>query len=155
MKFVKGDLLDAPEKIIAHGCNAQGVMGSGVALAIKNKYPSAYISYMKLIKYCKDNLKSPLCHCAVAFSKDKIILNAITQEFYGRDGKQYVNYEAVTRSLARGIKALLAQGHDVRRIAIPKIGAGLGGGDWEIIKGLLADIETVLEIEFIIYTLEN
>ena len=36
IQYKKGDLLSVTKGIIAHGCNAQGVMGSGVALQIKN-----------------------------------------------------------------------------------------------------------------------
>ena len=35
--YKQGDLLEAEEVVIVHGCNAQGVVGSGVALAIRNK----------------------------------------------------------------------------------------------------------------------
>lgn len=43
----QGDLLAVNTGCIIHGCNAQGVMGAGVALAFKNKYPAAYTRYVQ------------------------------------------------------------------------------------------------------------
>lgn len=39
IEYRKGNLLDITSGVIVHGCNMRGVMGSGVALAIRNKYP--------------------------------------------------------------------------------------------------------------------
>jgi O-acetyl-ADP-ribose deacetylase (regulator of RNase III) len=130
-------------------------MGSGVALAIKNIHPQAYLDYVRFIKSCRDNETDALGKSVISYSNDKIIINAITQEFFGRDGKQYVDYQAITRSLTRGIGVILHNGYNVKRIAIPTIGAGLGGGNWEVIKERLYDIESLLEVEFIIYSLET
>ena len=41
-----GDITEAPEVVIVHGCNTQGAMGSGVAKAIRRKYPWAYEAYI-------------------------------------------------------------------------------------------------------------
>ena len=43
--YKKGDLLTTDADIIVHGCNCQGVMGSGVAKQIKEKFPNAYTIY--------------------------------------------------------------------------------------------------------------
>lgn len=46
--YKKGSFLDGDERFKMHGCNAQGVMGSGAALEVKMKFPSA----MKSIERC-------------------------------------------------------------------------------------------------------
>ncbi|WP_343683631.1 hypothetical protein [Asticcacaulis sp.] len=43
--YEQGDLLKAPERVICHGCNAQGKMGAGIATAIKKIYPEAFSLY--------------------------------------------------------------------------------------------------------------
>jgi len=48
IKYVRGNLLDAPQPIIVHQVNCQGVMGSGVAKAIRDKYPQAYQAYRSM-----------------------------------------------------------------------------------------------------------
>ena len=45
IEYKNGDLLNVTEGIILHGCNGQGVMGAGVAKAIKMKYPEAFTAY--------------------------------------------------------------------------------------------------------------
>jgi O-acetyl-ADP-ribose deacetylase (regulator of RNase III) len=157
MKFVKGDLLDAPERYIGHGCNAQGVMGSGVALAIKNKHPNAYLEYVRAIKSWNEQDIAPLGKFVAARSNDKVILNLITQQFFGRDGQRYVNYSAIKKSLLRAIRFIDSYGplNQERKIAIPKIGAGLGGGDWEEIVKILTEFENDYNFEFVVYSLET
>ena len=49
LKIINGDLLKAKEKFIVHQCNAQGVMGSGVAKQIATLYPEAEKQYKEFI----------------------------------------------------------------------------------------------------------
>lgn len=129
--YRQGDLLQCSENIILHGCNSQGVMGSGVAKLIREKYPTAYSAY--LAGYME------LGTVTYASQEDgKVILNAITQEFYGRSkGKVYVSYQAIEDAFQR---IDWWAGHSKNKklsIAMPKIGAGLGGGNWEVIQGII------------------
>ena len=78
---VNADLLLAPERIIAHGCNAQGVMGSGVAKAIKEKWPGAYKEYRQI--YLDRGLTLGR-NIHYHFRTDKkLIVNCITQKIDG------------------------------------------------------------------------
>ena len=134
MKFVAfGDILQIEQGIIVHGCNAQGVMGSGIALQIKQKYPFAYHSYLD---HCK-NIISPAARLGTIdfaqVSGKLTIANAITQLNYGRDGKRYVDYSAVQATMHQVAQLADKLGTSVH---YPQIGAGLGGGDW----GLISDI---------------
>jgi len=90
IRTVKGDITTA-SGIIVHGCNAQGVMGSGVALAIRRKYPGAYEVYRNAYETHGLRLGTYTFWC----DGDVTVINAVTQEFYGKDGKQYVDYGAV------------------------------------------------------------
>jgi O-acetyl-ADP-ribose deacetylase (regulator of RNase III) len=77
IEYVEGDLLKTEIRHIIHGCNAQGVMGSGVAKAIRDKYPQAYRDYNDM--YNSNGLE--LGQICVSVQGDgKIILNAITQK---------------------------------------------------------------------------
>ncbi len=133
IEYIEGNLLFTDCDIIAHGCNAQGVMGSGVAKQIKLRHPIAYQLYHK---YCKVNKnivgKILFCH-----SNLKIIANCITQNYYGRDGKRYVDYIAVRECMRKLRTYCFAAGR--YEVAMPKIGAGLGMGDWEIIKEIIEE----------------
>ncbi|WP_413986400.1 macro domain-containing protein [Paenibacillus polymyxa] len=56
IKIVEGNLLDATEDIIGHQTNTKGVWGSGVAKAIKDKYPNTYAAYRDLCHEYGDKL---------------------------------------------------------------------------------------------------
>lgn len=142
--YQKGDLLDAVEPVIVHGCNNKGVMRSGVAKAIRAKWSEAYKVY-------KDASSLPMGDIIPIFSipSNKWIINAITQDGYGRDGRKYVCYDAIAKCF-RDINTFCAEmGYD--SIAIPKIGAGLGGGDWDVIEEIILDKMT--DIDVVVYTL--
>lgn len=131
ISYKHGNLLNVTEGVIIHGCNAQGVMGSGVALAIKNKYPDAYRAYKDFES--KHGLK--LASISIRKVDTKLhIANAITQEFYGRDPKvQYVSYGAIHLAFEKLHKHFPAE----VPFHFPKIGAGRGNGDWLVISQLI------------------
>lgn len=131
IEYKKGNLLDVTEGIIVHGCNAQGVMGSGVALGIRNKYPAAYRAYM-------DNTRCLGSSSKEWVTDDILVINGITQEFYGRDGKRYVNYAAICKVFEEAVSAARCYSYTLN---FPKIGAGLGGGDWNIIEQIINDCD--------------
>jgi len=136
---ITGDLLDVKEGYIVHGCNAQGVMNSGVAKQIRERYPENYLVYKVSITQKKLNFESPLGHIIKYRIGDLMIINAITQDRYGRDGKQYVNYDAV-RDCFRKINEVVLKTDDLPKIVnFPLIGCGLGGGDWDIISKIIDD----------------
>jgi len=113
-------------------------MNSGVAKAIRSKWPEAYEAYMKMGSEMKLGGLSWATIACQDTGLQKTIFNAITQEFYGRDGKQYVSYEAVKDCMER-VNFLAAQHNFIPHVAMPKIGAGLGGGDWEIIAKIIEE----------------
>lgn len=148
--YKQGDLLQCEERWILHGCNAQGKMGSGVAKAIRAKYPSAYTTYMWQYEHELNMLGT------VTFAEQddgKIIFNGITQEFYGNDGGQYVSYEAISDviwSINDSAAEYCTQG-DVIKVAMPMIGAGLGGGNWDTISEIIEQYST--HFQPVVYTL--
>lgn len=131
--YKRGDLLECEEKYILHGCNLQGVMGSGVAKAIKAKYLQAFLKYYEAVY-----TGAMLGDINVVPQPDgKIIINGFTQEFYGRDGKRYINYDALKKVIVAVDEELARSTRNVICVAMPKIGAGLGGGDWNIISKVI------------------
>ena len=154
IEYVKGDLFTADIEVIAHGCNAQGVMGSGVAKIIREKYPKAYNRYRKeyeLHNHLKlgDIIAVPCGDRVNDRSNYKVIINAITQEFYGRDGQRYVSYDGVADAMVKINR--LADIYGITEVAMPKIGAGYGGGDWNVIESI---IESELkQVKAVVYEL--
>ncbi len=147
--YKRGCLTNASEYIIAHGCNAMGVFNSGVAKSIRQKWPGSYKSY---IDHYKSRGKLYPGQVIWAESKGKLIANCITQYYYGRDGKQYVEYDAI-RECLRAINKFECK---ELGLAMPLIGAGLGGGDWEIISKIICEeITNVNPVVYILPTERN
>ena len=129
IEYIKGDLMTSDIRHIIHGCNAQGVMGSGVAKLIRDKYPSAYTDYNDVY----NNKGLELGEIVISVQNDgKIICNAITQKNFGRrDDTVYVSYWAIAE-VFRKIDTF-----GIKEIAMPMIGAGLANGDWNVISAII------------------
>jgi O-acetyl-ADP-ribose deacetylase (regulator of RNase III) len=146
IKTFKGNILDIETGIIVHGCNCHGVMGAGIALQIMNRFPKAFEVYRK------GNLQlGYITHAEVA--PQKWIINANTQKSTGM-GKQ-VSYDAIEEAFAR-VVTFQKNFKDITEvdlpICFPMIGAGLGGGNWEIISTII-DQTVPDNIEKRLYTL--
>lgn len=129
--YKTGNLLDQTSGIIVHGCNMQGVMGSGVAKQIKARYPQAYEDYMTQLR--NRDLGDVIFS---AVSDTLVIANALTQEYYGLSDKQYVDYSAIEAAL---IEVMLFR-NPCEDVHMPRIGAGLGGGSWDVIEIIINDV---------------
>lgn len=141
---VRGDLFAylQPGDYMIHGCNAQGVMGSGIALAVKNIYPGAYAAYRKVEETQGLQLGSIIPYYDQA---DEItVINGITQNLFGRNGNRFVSYDAITdvfektRVFIEGSATFDAL--KAPRMLLPLIGAGLGGGNWRIIQTIVEEV---------------
>lgn len=163
MKFKNGDICEAEENYILHGCNAQGVMGSGVAKVIRNRFDGCFELYAESIKYRKEKWPTAnlLGACFTFYHREsgKTIFNIISQEFYGRDRKKYARYLAITEGIRRAVFSLPSnRDRSIKTdIAMPRIGCGLGGLLWQFVSIILQELEEELNlygcnVEFVIYT---
>ena len=140
IKYVQGDLFTTEADIIAHGCNCRGGFGSGVAGQIALKYPKARHSYLD--KFEEDGWYLGDIQPVLQWD-GKYIVNCATQFAYLPRGICHADYDGVRLSMER-LKAF-AQGKGLS-VAIPKIGAGLAGGDWAIIEKIISDVLTDYDI---------
>lgn len=146
-KYVKASILDTELLYIAHGVNCQNTMGSGVAKVLFTAHPEIKNEYHR---FCLWNLKHEgigarllgQVHEVAIEINNKWCFNLFTQEHYGYNGNRYVNYKAVVDCF----KALSQ--YDLKGpIAIPKIGCGLAGGNWNFMEQLINDtVGDTLEI---------
>jgi O-acetyl-ADP-ribose deacetylase (regulator of RNase III) len=143
IEYIEGDLLNTEIRHIIHGCNSHGVMGSGVAKAIRDKYPQAYRDYNDVY----NNRGLDLGDIIASVQDDgKIILNAITQKDFGRAaGNVYVSYWAIAEVFRK------IEQWDVGTVAMPKIGAGLANGDWNVIEAIIEN--TLVKTKPIVYVI--
>lgn len=137
--YKKGNLFDTELEVIVHGVNCQGVMGSGVAKIIRDDFSEAYDVYVD--EHINRGLI--LGNILPVLSNGKIIVNAMTQGAYGYDGKRYASYDGIAMCMSK-INAW-AYSRDVEKVAMPLIGSGLGGGDWDVIEKIIESEMTYVE----------
>lgn len=145
IRTIVGDLFKAPQKVMIHGCNAQGAFGAGVAGQVRRRFPAAFQAY----DYAYRSGGLILGTIIWADCGSGRIGNAITQEFFGNEpGRVYVDYEAVA-AVMRRLNDEVDEGSEV---AMPMIGAGLAGGSWSRIAQI---IETeAVRYQPVVYRLE-
>jgi O-acetyl-ADP-ribose deacetylase (regulator of RNase III) len=146
--YKQGNLLDVTSGIIVHGCNMQGVMGAGVAKAISTTYPDCFVVYKRYLD--KFNIKLGDVIYYYDNNDELLIANALTQKYYGTS-KRHVNYAAIVNSFQKIIQ--VAHLENFKTINVPKIGAGLAGGNWDIIADLIIDCDPEDSIEKICWTI--
>lgn len=120
MKVIKKDITTIESGIIAHGVNCQRAMGSGVALALLNKWALVREQYMT-----RGKGKSMLGTIdEVEVEPNISVFNCYTQEFFGREGKRYASPAAICVALTK-VADIACQ----RKVPmyIPLIGCQLGG----------------------------
>lgn len=147
-KYIKGNLLDH-DGPIAHGVNCQGKMRSGVAKDIREKYPQHYRDYIDHLSSIDQKYLFGGGEVVFTRLEDKevpTVLGIFSQSNYGYDGGRYVNYSFVSSGFSLIDYSAYEGGWDNFVLGIPKIGAGLGGGDWNIIEQIINDATPNLEI---------
>ena len=135
MKVVKGDLIKRALRneldLIIHGCNCYCTMGKGIAKTIKENFPSAYHADLATITGDKTKLGS-FSHAEIELNgQNLVVVNAYTQYNWKGKGNK-ADYDAI-RMVFKEIKV----NYSGLRIAYPAIGAGLAGGDWNIISSII------------------
>lgn len=133
INYIKCDVTTIEKGIVVHGVNCQGVMGSGVALAIRNKWPKVFTEYQRQCNgyvYTRPLLLGTVQYVKVA--DDVYVGNWFTQQYYGSDGGRYADPQAVYQCLFNSGEFLTVQCQENERpLYMPRIGCGLGGLDWD------------------------
>ncbi len=144
MNHKTGDLIQLAHEghfdVIAHGANCFCTFGAGIAKAIKESFPEAYEADLKTRKGDYSKLGKLSLAKIKRDSHQFIVANLYTQYFFGKakdpkDSKE-IRYKAIEKSL----KELKKQIPYDASIGLPKIGAGLAGGDWEIIRKIIMSV---------------
>ena len=148
MKIITGDITQQTEGLIAHGVNCQGVMGSGVALAIRQQWPKVFASFLK--RQCGQDMLG-FTDLIWINEPQLMVANCYTQEHFGRENKRYASPLAILKSLRMVFMAARVYKLVVK---MPKIGCGLGGLDWDQdVKPIVELLEDEEGVEVEVYVL--
>jgi O-acetyl-ADP-ribose deacetylase (regulator of RNase III) len=130
------DVRDIKEGWILHGVNCKGVMGSGIAKVLRDKYPGIYKEYKALCDARGvDNLG--LVDVVAINSSVLLVINCFTQASFGYNKTiKYADQNAIRNCfdiLVDGLYYIYqtTSGMLPETIYLPRIGCGLGGLDWE------------------------
>ncbi len=134
MIYRVGSVLDTDAPALGHGVNCVGVMGAGVAAVIRARWPRMFPVYRQA---CLDGTLSPggALPWATGEPGVKVVYNMASQKRPGRCAR----IDLVEQAGAATLRDASARGYD--RVAIPKIGAGIGGLDWSAVQDVLARLE--------------
>ncbi len=143
---VKGDVFTSGADIIAHGVNCKGGFGSGVAGIIAKRYPEVRNAYMMKFKLPGWQLGDVQF---VMKNDGKLIANCATQRAYLPRGPRHADYNAIRECMMK-VRDFAKEKN--LTIAIPKIGCGLAGGEWKVVKKILAEVFDTTDIT--VYSLD-
>lgn len=128
----------------AHGCNCAGAMGKGIAVEFKKKFPNMYKEYKSLCYEGDFNLGDVYDY----YTGKGYVYNLGTQLTW----KKKADINAIEKALKKML--ILASEAGIKKIALPRIGAGLGGLDWGDVKSLIIKVdEDFPEVE--LFVIEN
>lgn len=140
-----GDLFDADDAdALAHGCNCAGAMGRGIAVEFRRRWPDMYAEYRRR---CREGVLTPGGIFVWQIGQDRFVYNLGTQAHW-RTAAKLPDVEAAIRAMVAD-----AAGRGVRRIAMPRIGAGLGRLPWADVEGVLGDALGGSGVTVVVYTL--
>lgn len=126
LQFIKNkNIFNIDAKYLVNPVNCVGVMGKGLALEFKKKYPKMFYTY-KL--YCNNRKINP-GHITFIADGDHVIVLFPTKRHW-RDRSKKEDIDNGLKDLSEQIDIILATGNNFT-IAIPRIGCGLGGLNWE------------------------
>ncbi len=131
MQFIKGNILDSEALALVNTVNTVGVMGKGIALQFKERFPQNFKAYQKA---CKDGLVNTgkmFVFRETDLDGEKIIINFPTKQEWFRKS-QYNYIEEGLKDLA---SIITVQG--IKSVAIPPLGCGQGGLNWEKVKDMI------------------
>lgn len=141
IKYKVGDLGAALKSgevfAIGHQANCFNTMNSGVAKMIRQQFPDAY----QVDQHTKRGSSAKFGGISIGVHKAqndevRLIYNLYGQYNYGYDAKGYTNYTKLESAMIRMRDSLPARA----KIGFPKIGAGLGGGSWDLIESIIEEV---------------
>jgi O-acetyl-ADP-ribose deacetylase (regulator of RNase III) len=145
MEFTQGNLLEADVEAVVNTVNTVGVMGKGIALMFKERFPENYEAYRKACKAGTVRTGELFVTQSPELEGPRWIINFPTKE----DWRHPTRMEWVERGLEKLREFLVLEG--VRSVALPPLGCGNGGLEWgevrpriERVLGDLRDVRVVV-----------
>ena len=140
--FVRGNLFDSPAQVLCNTVNCVGVMGKGIALDFKQRYPQMFEDYKARCSIGNVKPGTPYL-----WEDERVqILNFPTKRHW-RDNSLIQDIELGLAYLAQHYTEL-----GIHSIAMPPLGCGNGGLDWNVVKPLITRyLSHIPDLEVFVY----
>lgn len=144
-----GNIMESEAEALVNTVNTVGVMGKGIALQFKQAFPLNYKNYIKECKNNTFNIGQILVFKEKGLYGEKIIINFPTK----KDWRKPSEYEYIEKGLEELRKYIINS--KITSIAIPPLGAGNGGLNWEKVKQIINKYLSDLDCNIIIFEPNN
>lgn len=147
IELTKGNLLEAPAEALVNTVNTAGIMGKGIALQFKQAYPQMFRAYERDCKAGEVKLgKMQVFDLGGLVGGPRWIINFPTKGHW-RAGSQMADIETGLKDLVATIKRL-----NIRSIAVPPLGCGNGGLDWNEVRPCIESaFADLLEVRVLVF----
>ncbi|MDC9620442.1 macro domain-containing protein [Xenorhabdus sp. XENO-7] len=146
IELTSGDILRADAEAIVNTVNCVGVMGRGIALQFKNAWPDNFKAYAVACKRKEVQPGNMFIFETDQLANPRFIINFPTKRHW-RGASRMEDIDSGLKALVEDIKK-----YDIKSIAIPPLGAGLGGLDWELVrKKIETAMSELAEVHVLIY----
>ena len=145
-KFIierQGDLFNSDAEVLGHGVNTEGLMGAGIARQFRAIYPEMFWDYKER---CLGGLLVPGT-TMIWESEEKWVANIASQDLPGANAR----YGWLTTGLIEMYGVVASKNPDWT-IALPQIGCGIGGLDWDIVKDIISGMADFYEVKTELWT---
>ncbi len=141
LKYIEGDLFSSPAQVLVNTVNTVGVMGKGIALEFKKRYPEMFVQYKE---QC-DKHKLIIGKLMLWYEPDHWLLQFPTKEHWRNPSK--IEY------IEKGLMAFVRKyaDYNISSIAFPKLGCGNGELNWDDVKILMEKYLKNLPIDVYVY----
>ena len=146
IELATGNLLEADADALVNTVNTEGVMGKGVALQFRRAYPENYAAYRKACARGEVQLGRVFLYETHRLDGPKVIINFPTKRHW-RSRSRIEDIESGLRDLRRTV----AGRDDLRSIAVPALGCGLGGLAWSDVRPRIEDALGELPIRVLLF----
>ena len=148
-KYVSGNLLeDKNAKYLCNAVNSLGFMDGGIAKAFKEKFPEMFELYQSLCKSFYFKVAS--LHVFESEKDDVRIFNVHTV-----DDDLKGNLELIEKALWEMRYYLDRTNKDLKPVAIPPLGCGIGGLDKNDVEALIREVFETYKGEILLYNFKN
>jgi O-acetyl-ADP-ribose deacetylase (regulator of RNase III) len=146
IQYTKGNILDSDAQALVNTVNTVGIMGKGVALQFKNAFPNNFKAYQDACKRKEIEVgKLLVTKDSNLNSGEKIIINFPTK----KDWRKSSEYSYIEDGLDDFLRII--ERYQIKSVALPPLGAGNGGLEWEKVKQILEQKLSKLDIDIFVF----